>query len=117
MMKLEKQMAASRMHRENKTLGSRRGVFRETVKILRRHYGYIPFRWVHAYCSYQADRRDQFFEPLRPTFFKYVISLPMGLYCNRGHMGRFVSEWMSVMTREGLARRLDESWLGAKKPR
>ena len=110
MLKLDARLAASRMHRENKTLGARRRVFTETIAILRKHYGYVPFRWVHAYASYLADRRDQFFEPLRPTFFKYAISLPLGLYYNRSHPVKFFAEWKSVMSRKGLARRLDETW-------
>src|SRR5579863_5317264 len=41
-------LACSRMHRSNKSLGSRAEVFRETFSILRRHYGYVPFSWIYS---------------------------------------------------------------------
>jgi hypothetical protein len=93
------------MHRDNKTVGQRRGVLRENLQVLRSQYGYVPFQPVHAYASYLADRRDQFFEPLRPSVSKYLLSLPIGLRYNFAHAFRFVREWASVMSLGGLARR------------
>ncbi len=98
--------AASRMHRATITLGARRAVFRETLELLRRHYGYVPFRWVYSYVAFRLDRRDQFFEPLRPGFGKYLLSLPAGLCYNRRRPLRYVNEWRKVMTWSGLRRRL-----------
>ncbi len=105
-------LAASRMHRDSISLGSRRAVFRETLDLLRRHYGYVPFRWVHSYCSYRLDRRDQFFDPLAPGFGKYAVSLPVGLWHNRRHPLRYVDEWRRVMTLAGLGRRWKALWRG-----
>jgi len=103
---IPRRWAASRMHRATITLGARRAVFRETLELLGRHYGYVPFRWVHSYCSFLVDRRDQFFEPLRPGFGKYLLSLPAGLWYNRRHPLRYLNEWRRVMTWAGLLRRL-----------
>ncbi len=109
--KIDEVLAASRMHHENKTLGSRTGVFREAMRLLKKHYDYVPFQWVHGYCSYFLDRRDQFFEPLRPSFLKYLVSLPVGLWVNRRHPVRYGKEWKAIMTKEGFQRRLNESWM------
>jgi glycosyltransferase involved in cell wall biosynthesis len=103
--KVDALLANSRMHLDNKTVGQRRAVLRETLKLLESHYGYVPFRPVHAYASYLVDGRDQFFEPLRPSILKYVLSLVVGLGYNPGRPFRFTREWAAVMSLGGLARR------------
>jgi glycosyltransferase involved in cell wall biosynthesis len=99
-------LALSRMHRTNKSLGQRAGVFRETFRILRRHYGYVPFQWVYAYLCYRADGRDQFFEPFQPSMLRYLESLPKGLAENPSAMARYFAEWFRVMSWGGLLRRI-----------
>jgi len=99
-------MAYSRMHRSNKTLGQRDGVFTETFQVLRLHYGYVPFQWIYGYACYRADKRDQFFEPLQPSIRRYLESLMMGLRLNSGVRIRYLVEWLSVMSWSGLRRRL-----------
>jgi hypothetical protein len=91
-------LACSRMHQDNLTLGSRRETLRECMRVLRRHYGYVTFRWVHTYVSYLLDRRDQFFEPLRPSLLKYLGSLPAGLWQNPAAPLRYWREWRGVVT-------------------
>jgi len=113
--KIDERLAASRMHSDNISLGSRKAVFQETIALLRRHFGYVPFRWVRSYCSFRIDRRDQFFEPLRPGFAKYAASLPVGLFYNWRHPLRYVGEWGSVMSREGLERRINAVWRRERK--
>jgi glycosyltransferase involved in cell wall biosynthesis len=99
-------LASSRMHAANKTLGQRREVFRETFRVLRRHYGYVPFQWIYGYLCYRADGRDQFFEPFQPSMLRYLESLPAGVWMNRPAIGRYVAEWWAVMSWAGLRRRL-----------
>jgi glycosyltransferase involved in cell wall biosynthesis len=98
-------LALSRMHRSNKSLGQRREVFRETFRILERHFGYVPFSWIYSYLCHRADGRDQFFEPLQPSTLRYLESLPMGLFLNRAHMFRYFAEWWRVMSWSGFLRR------------
>jgi glycosyltransferase involved in cell wall biosynthesis len=99
-------LAVSRMHTSNKSLGQRREVFRETFRILRKHYGYVPFQWVYAYLCYREDGRDQFFEPFQPSVARYLESLPAGLLMNRSAMWKYFSEWFRVMSWGGLLRRI-----------
>lgn len=89
-------LAASRMRRGTITLGARRRVLEENIRLLVHHYGYAPFKAVFAYAAHLVDRRDQFFEPLKPTAFKFALSLPLGLYFNRHHPARFLAEWLRV---------------------
>jgi glycosyltransferase involved in cell wall biosynthesis len=88
-------IAASRMHRENKSLGSRRRVFEENIQLLRRHYGYVPVNWVYGYLAYCRDGRDQFFEPMRHSALTYLASLPAGLRYNHRMPWRYFKEWTS----------------------
>jgi glycosyltransferase involved in cell wall biosynthesis len=99
-------LALSRMHRSNKSLGQRQGVFKETFKILQRHYGYVPFEWIYSYLCFCADGRDQFFEALQPSTVRYLQSLPAGLWMNRASMGKYFADWFRVMSAAGLRRRI-----------
>src|SRR5271165_3174677 len=104
--RIDQTLALSRMHASNKSLGQRQKVFRETFRVMRRHYGYVPFPWVYSYLCHRADGRDQFFEALQPSLFRYLESLPAGLFMNRGAMLRYFAEWFEVMSWAGLRRRL-----------
>jgi glycosyltransferase involved in cell wall biosynthesis len=87
-------LALSRMHRANKSLGQPSTVFAETFQILRRHYAYVPFRWVYASECHRADGRDRFFEPPKYSILSYLKSLPAGLSVNPGSRLRYAMEWL-----------------------
>ena len=106
MERLPQSLAASRMHRETKTLGARRAVFEENFRLLRREFGYVPFSWVYSYTCYRFDGRDQFFEPLAPSLPKYAASLVVGLGQNWRRPVRYLRDWGRAMSWEGLKRRL-----------
>jgi len=97
-------LANSRMHRGAKTIYEREEVFQASMQLLKRHYGYVPLSWIVGYTAYRMDRRDQFFEPLEYTPWKYLASLPVGLWYNRRKPFRFFGEWFSKGTQK-LARR------------
>jgi glycosyltransferase involved in cell wall biosynthesis len=89
-------LAGSRMHSGAKTIRERSDVFQASMRLLKRHYGYVPFTWVFGYTALRLDGRDQFFEPLTPSLRKYVLSLPAGLRLNKGHPLRFLGEWLTA---------------------
>jgi hypothetical protein len=66
------------------------------MNLLQRHYGYVPLSWIFGYTAYRIDRRDQFFEELRPSVWKYLCALPIGLWWNRRRPVRFASEWLAA---------------------
>jgi glycosyltransferase involved in cell wall biosynthesis len=99
-------LANSRMHSGAKTLRERDDVFHASMRLLKRHYGYVPFPWVFGYTAYCLDHRDQFFEPLKPSFGKYMASLPMGLRLNPRRPFRFLREWLTAPW-AGLKRRIE----------
>ncbi len=91
--KIEPVVAASRMHRENKTLARRGEVFREALGILRAHYGYVPYSWSYAYASWLLHRKDGFFEqpPLSRT--AVLAALGLGLWLNPTRPRRYFEDW------------------------
>lgn len=91
-------LALSRMHLANKSLGQRSAVFAETFRILRRHYAYVPFRWVFAYECHRADGRDQFFESPKYSVLRYLKSLPAGLSINADARLRYATDWLRFIT-------------------
>ncbi len=105
---VDQYLANSRMHRTSKTLGSRSQMYHESFQIFKRYGDYVPFRWIHSYCCYLIDKRDQFYEPLQPSFSAYVLSLPVGCWHNRRGIWRFVREWFSEMSWAGFIRRLKD---------
>jgi len=92
-------LANSRMHRGAMTISQRLPLFRATMDLLRRHYGYVPLSWIFGYTAYRIDYRDQFFEPLQPSLWKYLAALLVGLCWNRRHPFRFLGEWLATPIR------------------
>ena len=93
-------LANSRMHRGAKTIYEREEVFQASMNLLKRHYGYVPLPWIVGYTAYRLDHRDQFFEPLQPSAWKYAMSLPVGLWINRRKPLRFFGEWFTKGARQ-----------------
>ncbi len=91
---LPEHLANTRMHRGALTIRTRQEVFRESMALLRQHYGYVPFPWIFGYAAFRIDGRDQFFEKLQPSLWKYLLSLPMGLWYNHTKPVRFLREWL-----------------------
>ena len=101
-------LANSRMHSGAKTIYERDVVFQASMSLLKHHYGYIPLSWILGYTAYRLDHRDQFFQPLRYSTWKYLASLPVGLWYNRRKPLRFLGEWLAKGSRE-LVRRASPS--------
>lgn len=114
LLRIDSLLANSRMHRANKTLRQRTLGFEEASRALRKYHGYVPFRWAHSYASFLLDQRDQFFEPLRPSFTKFVFSLIVGTLLNWSSPVRFWKEWSAVMSLSAFVRRWNETWVARR---
>ncbi len=91
--KIDDVVAASRMHRDNKTLARRGEVHREVVRILRKHYGYVPYAWAFAYASWMLDKNDQFYEAPRSRRRAVLFSLGLGLVLNARRPLQYFGDW------------------------
>jgi len=114
LLRIDALLANSRMHKENKTFRQRTIGFEEANKALRHYHGYIPFRWAHSYASFLLDQRDQFFEPLRPSFTKYVFAFLIGSMLNWSNPVPFWKEWRQVMSFGAFVRRWNDTWVARR---
>ena len=114
LLKVESLLANSRMHRANKTLRQKTLGFQEASRALRKYHGHVPFRWAHSYASFVLDQRDQFFEPLRPSFTKFIFSLIVGTLLNWPSPVRFWKEWAEVMSISAFVRRWNDTWVARR---
>jgi glycosyltransferase involved in cell wall biosynthesis len=92
-------LAASRMHSANKTLGRRDEALQESIRVLRRHYHYVPWAWIHADLCQRMNRRDPFPEPLPLYPREFLLSLPLGCRHNWRALGRYLFEWARMLPR------------------
>jgi glycosyltransferase involved in cell wall biosynthesis len=98
MLKVDDYLATSRMHRGAKTLRHRRAVYKHAIRVVKAHYGYVPYCHIYGYCCSLLDKRDGFFEPVPPSLAKYLLSLAYGSYQNVRYLPRFWREGL----REGV---------------
>lgn len=97
--RIEHVVARARMHRDAKTFRSRPANLHEILLLVRRHYGYVPFTWIHAYAGLLTSPNDQFFEPPVGTPKRALMTLLIGLRENPRRVVRFAGEFASEMTR------------------
>ncbi len=103
-------LARVRMHGDSKTFRMRASGFREICKLVGRHYGYVPFNWVHAWAGAVTDRADQFFQPPTGTPRRTLLTLVLGVRENRRHPTRFLNEFgREVLRLRRLARQTGRS--------
>jgi glycosyltransferase involved in cell wall biosynthesis len=108
---VDREWALQRMLPSSISLAQRGQMFEESMRVLERHYGYVPFHWFYARLVWEGDGRDQFFEPLRPSAGAYLKSLAEGLKRNRGGRLRYLREWALRMRGGGFGRQLGR-WSG-----
>jgi glycosyltransferase involved in cell wall biosynthesis len=105
--RIDGNLATSRMHSDNKTLGERGGLYREGVAVAKRHFGYVPMSWLEPYARYRVDRVDQFYEHSLPSRRSRALSLALGARYDYGHPLRFWREWQA----DGRYVPFDDGWM------
>jgi glycosyltransferase involved in cell wall biosynthesis len=81
-----------RMWADNKTLSKRRITFREVVKILKQHRGYVPVNWTFGYAAFLLDGKDGFYQVSDVTIPSVTLATAMGLWFNRTKPWKFLAE-------------------------
>ncbi|MBI2685132.1 MAG: glycosyltransferase [Acidobacteria bacterium] len=94
--KIDEYLATSRMHKDNKTLSSRRKVYQEIISAVKAQYGYVPYEWVNGYSCFLLDNKDQYFDRSKPTISSHALSLLIGSYHNPNSLRRYWSEWRQM---------------------
>jgi glycosyltransferase involved in cell wall biosynthesis len=105
--RIDGNLATSRMRSDNKSLGGRVHLYREAVDTVKRHYGYVPITWLEAYSRFLVDRVDQFYSESPTSWRSRTVALALGARWNPRHLRRFWREWRI----DGQVRRTPEDWL------
>jgi glycosyltransferase involved in cell wall biosynthesis len=102
LLKIGRELADSRLHAASKTLAEMPAAMLETIEVLRRHYGYVPYNWLYGYAHRLRTR--QALASARPaaSFSSACRALTMGARYNWRHPLRFGLDILST-AREGLA--------------
>lgn len=88
-------LATSRMHADNKTLGERGGLYRESIAVVKHHFGYVPMGWLEQYARYRVDKVDQFYEHSLPSRRSRGVALALGIKHNPSQPRRFWRDWQA----------------------
>jgi glycosyltransferase involved in cell wall biosynthesis len=91
--RLDAYLATSRMYSDNKTLALRPLAYREIIRTVRRHYGYVPFSWSLGRMSYLRHRNDQFHDPRRTTAGVFAMAVVAMAWYNRSNL-RYFCRWL-----------------------
>lgn len=100
--KLDADLATSRLHADAKTVGQQSAAMRETIQVLRRHYGYAPFNWIYGYFHNRRSRQALASAPPRLSLASAAPALAWGLGCNWRHPIRYFRDVLGT-AREGIA--------------
>lgn len=102
LVKIDEELAHSRLHAEAKTVGQTAAAMQETIEVLRRHYGYAPYNWVYGYVHQR--RTGQPLANSRPdlSLASAGQALAAGLSYNWRHPIRYCLDVVAT-AREGLA--------------
>jgi glycosyltransferase involved in cell wall biosynthesis len=100
-------LATSRMHADNKSLGERGGLYRESIAVVKRHFGYVPMNWLEQYARYRVDKVDQFYEHSLPSRRSRALALALGMRLNLGQARRFWRDWQA----DGRNEPFDDGWM------
>jgi len=94
MVRIPVKLAGSRLHRGGKTLRQRNLVYADAFRVLKKHYGYVPFAWVYAQLRFLLRGREDLPGAMKPSIPAFLWSLPAGLWHNPRHAPKFFGEWL-----------------------
>lgn len=103
--RVEATLARARMHKAAKTFNAREQNLREVCGLIQRHYGYVPFSWIHAYAGLQVTSADQFFQPPTGSPARTLRTLALGMSYNKRKSVRFLREFCAEVIRLSALRR------------
>lgn len=102
MKKIDDFLATSRIHADNKTLKQMGSALRETIDMLRGHYGYVPFNWLYGYVYNRITARPLVFQAADFSPLSACWSIALGARYNWRYPLRYCRDILST-AREGLA--------------
>jgi len=100
MAKIDSFLAHSRLHAGAKTVEQTGDAMRETIELLRRHYGYAPFNWLYGYAHHRLSGQPLAAEAPRRSWKSAGCAVALGLRYNWRHPVRYGRD-IRATAREG----------------
>jgi hypothetical protein len=100
--KIDRPLATSRMHQDNKTTRHMASAMQETLEVLNRHYGYVPYNWLYGYGYHCLTGQMVAVKTPRPSLPSACFSIALGVRYNWRHPIRYFLDILHT-AREGLA--------------
>ena len=94
-------LACSRLHPDAKTVAQTAAAMRETLGVLQRHYGYVPFNWLYGYTHHRLTGQALAVAAPRAKWSSAVYSAAMGARYNWRHPVRYLND-IAATAKEGL---------------
>lgn len=94
-------LACSRLHANAKTVAQTAAAMQETMTVLQRHYGYVPYNWLYGYTHHRLTGQVLAAEVPRANWSSAFYSAAMGARYNWRHPLRYLSDIAST-AKEGL---------------
>lgn len=101
LVKIDSVLANSRLHAAAKTVGQTAGAMRETIDVLRQHYGYAPFNWIYGYAHHRLSGQALAAEPPGLSLTSACAALALGWRYNWRHPIRYCRD-VRATAREGI---------------
>jgi glycosyltransferase involved in cell wall biosynthesis len=89
MVNLDSYLANSRLHAAAKTVEQTGQAMRETIGILKEHYGYAPFNWLYGYAHHRLSGQPLAAEAPRRSWKSASCAVALGLRYNWRHPIRY----------------------------
>ena len=102
MVKIDRYLANSRVHAQTKTMGQMGPAMRETLAVLKRHYGYVPYNWLYGYGHHILTGQRLALEAPRAKLSSACYSLALGARYNWRHPLRYCRDIVAT-AKKGLA--------------
>jgi glycosyltransferase involved in cell wall biosynthesis len=102
MVKIDRPLATLRLHGQAKTMSEMGPAMLETITVLRRHYGYVPYNWVYGYGHHRLTRQPLAVEKPRASLASACYAVALGARYNWRHPLRYCRDVIAT-ARQGLA--------------
>jgi len=102
MVRVDRDLATSRIHAQAKTMAETGAAMRETIGVLKRHYGYVPYNWLYGYGHQRLTHRPLAIETPKPALSSACFSMALGARYNWRHPLRYCRDIVDT-ARKGLA--------------
>ncbi len=95
MVRIERPLAASRLHGNAKTIKETAQAMRETMAVLKRHYGYVPFNWVYGYAHHRVTGQPIAIDAPRRSIISACYSATLGVRLNWRHPLKYCADMVT----------------------